>query len=84
MEHLLEELLAKIKSQNPNSDLDPVKKAFALAKAQHEGQFRLSGEPFFMHPVAVANILADILPNGVSASTQAHASARDRRAAKSF
>ncbi len=60
MEHLLEDLLAKIKSQNPNSDLDPVKKAFALAKAQHEGQFRLSGEPFFMHPVAVANILADM------------------------
>lgn len=60
MENLLEDLLAKIKSQNPNSDLDPVKKAFALAKAQHEGQFRLSGEPFFMHPVAVANILADM------------------------
>ncbi len=60
MEQLLENLLAKIKSQNPNSDLDPVKKAFALAKAQHEGQFRLSGEPFFMHPVAVANILADM------------------------
>ncbi len=60
MENLLEELLAKIKSQNPNSDLDPVKNAFALAKAQHEGQFRMSGEPFFMHPVAVANILADM------------------------
>ncbi len=60
MEHALENLLKKIQTNNPNSDLDPVKKAFAFAKAKHEGQFRVSGEPFFMHPLAVAEILADM------------------------
>ncbi len=60
MDHALDTLLSKIKSQNPNSDLDPVKKAFELAKVKHEGQFRVSGEPFIMHPLAVANILADM------------------------
>ncbi len=60
MDHALDHILSKIKSQNPNSDLGPVKKAFELAKAKHEGQFRVSGEPFIMHPLAVANILADM------------------------
>ncbi len=60
MDHTLDTLLSKIKSQNPNSDLGPVKKAFDLAKAKHAGQFRVSGEPFIMHPLAVANILADM------------------------
>ncbi len=60
MEHALDNLLKTIQLNNPNSDLDPVKKAFAFAKAKHEGQFRVSGEPFFMHPLAVANILADM------------------------
>ncbi len=60
MEYALDNLLKTIQTNNPNSDLDPVKKAFAFAKAKHEGQFRVSGEPFFMHPVAVANILADM------------------------
>ncbi len=60
MDHALNNLLSKIKSQNPGNDLGPVKKAFDLAKAKHEGQFRVSGEPFIMHPLAVANILADM------------------------
>ncbi len=60
MEHALDKLLKTIQTNNSNSDLDPVKKAFAFAKARHEGQFRVSGEPFFMHPLAVATILADM------------------------
>ncbi len=60
MEHALDNLLKTIQSNNPNSDLDPVKKAFAFAKEKHEGQFRVSGEPFFMHPVEVSNILANM------------------------
>ncbi len=60
MDYALDNLIKTIQANNPNSDLDPVKKAFEFAKAKHEGQFRVSGEPFFMHPVAVANILADM------------------------
>ena len=60
MDQALETLLKKIKQNNPSTDLDPVIKAFEFSRAKHEGQFRVSGEPFFMHPVAVANILADM------------------------
>ncbi|MBQ2932828.1 MAG: bifunctional (p)ppGpp synthetase/guanosine-3',5'-bis(diphosphate) 3'-pyrophosphohydrolase [Clostridia bacterium] len=60
MEKALENLLQKLKKHNPSADLDPVIKAFEFSKAKHEGQFRVSGEPFFSHPVAVANILADM------------------------
>ena len=60
MERMLEQLLDKIKKYNPTADLGPVIKAFEYSKAGHEGQLRVSGEPFFIHPVAVANILADM------------------------
>ena len=57
---MLDELLLKIKSYNPNSDLEKISKAYNFTKECHEGQFRNSGEPYFIHPVAVANILADL------------------------
>lgn len=41
-------------------DLAKIKKAYEVAKAAHEGQKRRSGEPFIIHPVAVAQILADM------------------------
>ena len=60
MSEQLDRLLKKIKNYNPTGDLETVKKAYEYSKARHEGQFRVSGEPFFSHPVAVANILADM------------------------
>ena len=60
MNEQLDRLLKKIKSYNPTGDLETVKKAFVFAQEKHDGQFRVSGEPFFSHPVAVANILADM------------------------
>ncbi|MBS4539691.1 bifunctional (p)ppGpp synthetase/guanosine-3',5'-bis(diphosphate) 3'-pyrophosphohydrolase [Clostridium sp. D2Q-11] len=56
----LERLLDKIKQYNPQGDLEKVEKAFYFAKSAHEGQLRNSGEEFFIHPVNVAMILADI------------------------
>lgn len=56
----LQELIEKIKGYAPNADIDLVKKAYYLGKKAHEGQFRKSGEPYFIHPLAVANILADM------------------------
>lgn len=41
-------------------DLSKIKKAYELAKTAHEGQKRRSGEPFIIHPIAVAQILADM------------------------
>ena len=37
-----------------------VRQAYESAKAAHEGQFRRSGDPYIIHPVAVARILADL------------------------
>ncbi len=60
MERALDELLQKVRKNNNSVDLTPIVKAFDFAKEKHEGQFRVSGESFFSHPVAVANILADM------------------------
>jgi GTP pyrophosphokinase len=56
----LEDLLAKIKSYNPDADLAIVKKAYDFAAAAHQHHKRLSGEDYISHPLAVALILADL------------------------
>ena len=54
------EILDKVKSYAPNSDVEPIIKAYKLAKYAHREQKRKSGEPYFIHPLAVANILCDM------------------------
>lgn len=53
-------LLAVIEKNERNYDLEKIKKAFLYAKELHEGQYRLSGEPYVCHPVAVAEIVAQL------------------------
>ena len=53
-----EELLSHLKDSNPAMDLHPIEDAIAYGKKMHEGQTRSSGEPYYTHPVAVADILA--------------------------
>lgn len=60
MQKQLDSLLKKLNKNSNASDLECVKKAFNFAMKMHEGQMRVSGEPFFTHPIAVANILADM------------------------
>lgn len=57
---MLDSLLSKIKEYNPNCNVEKITKAYYFAKNAHEGQFRNSGEPYFVHPVAVATILAQL------------------------
>lgn len=57
---MLDSLLSKIKEYNPNCNVEKITKAYYFAKNEHEGQFRNSGEPYFVHPVAVATILAQL------------------------
>ncbi|MCL5676454.1 MAG: bifunctional (p)ppGpp synthetase/guanosine-3',5'-bis(diphosphate) 3'-pyrophosphohydrolase [Firmicutes bacterium] len=45
---------------SPNADLEMVTRAFNVARLAHEGQLRESGEPYILHPLAVAGILADL------------------------
>jgi GTP pyrophosphokinase len=53
-------LLDTIAGHYPQIDLEPVGRAFDLAVDAHEGQKRASGEPYVTHPIASAQILADL------------------------
>ena len=59
-EVLYEELLACVRKYHPSADLSMIEKAYRIAKNAHEGQFRKSGEPYIIHPLCVAIILADL------------------------
>jgi GTP pyrophosphokinase len=56
----LQPLLDVIEKNEKNYNLDKIKQAFNYAALLHEGQFRLSGEPYISHPVSVAVIVAEL------------------------
>lgn len=56
----IEDLLNKIKSYNPDANLEIVKRSYFYSLKAHKGQFRASGEEYIIHPIAVANLLADL------------------------
>ena len=45
---------------HPGADVDLLRQAYQFTSAVHDGQKRLSGEPYLIHPVAVAGVLADL------------------------
>jgi guanosine-3',5'-bis(diphosphate) 3'-pyrophosphohydrolase len=53
-------ILDKIIEYHPDADVDVVERAYVYSARVHAGQVRLSGEPYLMHPLEVANILADM------------------------
>jgi guanosine-3',5'-bis(diphosphate) 3'-pyrophosphohydrolase len=53
------EILKKVLSYNPGSNISMLEKAIDYAYKSHEGQKRSSGEPYITHPLAVADILTD-------------------------
>ncbi len=57
---LYDELINRIKKYHPSEDISIVEKAYNLASKAHEGQVRKSGEPYIIHPLSVAIILADL------------------------
>src|SRR5438128_391552 len=56
----IDNLLAKIRAYAPDADLDMVRLAFEFADKAHAGQLRASGQPYIVHPVKAAEILADM------------------------
>ena len=56
----LNDILDKVASYNPQADLDLVRKAYVYCAKVHQGQTRLSGEPYLVHPMEVAGILAEL------------------------
>ena len=59
-EKLHKELIDRILKYHPNADISMVEKAYKIARDAHEGQVRKSGEPYIIHPLCVAIILADL------------------------
>ncbi|MCR2800847.1 bifunctional (p)ppGpp synthetase/guanosine-3',5'-bis(diphosphate) 3'-pyrophosphohydrolase [Microbacterium sp. zg-Y818] len=56
----VEKLLRTVRTHHPKGDLSIVERAYAAADRAHAGQKRRSGEPYITHPLAVAQILADL------------------------
>ena len=57
---LYDELINSVKKYHPSTDITMIEKAYRIAREAHEGQFRKSGEPYIIHPLSVALILADL------------------------
>ena len=54
-----EALFERLSARFDGDEINLLRKAYALARTAHEGQFRKGGEPYIMHPVAVATIIAE-------------------------
>ena len=54
----LNDILQRVASYHPDPDLDIIKKAYVYSAKVHQGQLRKSGEPYLIHPLEVAAILA--------------------------
>jgi guanosine-3',5'-bis(diphosphate) 3'-pyrophosphohydrolase len=61
-----EDILEKVQAYNPGSDETLLRKAYVFSAKEHHGQTRRSGEPYLIHPLNVAGILADIRADDVS------------------
>ena len=59
-EVLYQELITSVRKYHPSTDISMIDKAFQIANNAHKGQVRKSGEPYIIHPLCVAIILADL------------------------
>lgn len=59
-EELYKTLIEKVLQYRPNTDISMIEKAYRIADEAHRGQLRKSGEPYIMHPLCVAIILAEL------------------------
>lgn len=65
----IEEIVEKVGRNHPQADLDMLRRAYFFSAREHKGQMRASGEPYLVHPLEVANILADMRLDEVSVAT---------------
>ena len=59
-DELYDMLIARIRKYHPSTDVSMIEKAYALAREAHGDQCRKSGEPYIVHPLWVAIILANL------------------------
>src|SRR3954447_2655258 len=55
-----EDLLEKVRAYAPDADVELLRRAYVFSAFEHKGQVRHSGEPYLIHPLAVADFLADM------------------------
>ncbi|MBA3335134.1 MAG: bifunctional (p)ppGpp synthetase/guanosine-3',5'-bis(diphosphate) 3'-pyrophosphohydrolase [Acidobacteria bacterium] len=65
----IEDVIQKVESNRPESNIDLIRRAYLFSALHHRGQKRASGEPYLVHPLAVANILAEMRLDEMSVST---------------
>jgi guanosine-3',5'-bis(diphosphate) 3'-pyrophosphohydrolase len=70
----VDRLVKTVRMHHPKADLVIIERAYSVAEKAHRGQLRKSGEPYITHPVAVAQILADL---GIGSKTIAAALLHD-------
>ena len=59
-EDLYQSLINRVRKYHPSDDISLIEKAYEVARTAHEGQLRKSGEPYIIHPLYVAIILAGL------------------------
>src|SRR6185436_3068135 len=55
-----EDLIEKVRAYSPDADVELLRKAYVFSAFEHRGQVRHSGEPYLIHPLAVADVLVDM------------------------
>jgi GTP diphosphokinase / guanosine-3',5'-bis(diphosphate) 3'-diphosphatase len=65
----IEEIVEKVARNHPQADLDLLRRAYFFSARHHKGQTRASGEPYLVHPLEVAHILAEMRLDEVSVAT---------------
>ncbi len=60
IENRFEALLKHVRANRPSDDIQLIRKAWDFCVKHHEGQFRASGEPYVIHPLEVAEVLAEM------------------------
>ena len=61
-----ENILEKVRAYHPDGDMELLRRAYVFSAWEHRGQLRKSGEPYLIHPLEVANILAEMKLDVVS------------------
>src|SRR5437016_3671436 len=61
-----EDFLEKVRAYSPDADVELLRRAYVFSAFEHRGQVRRSGEPYLIHPLAVADFLADMKLDAVA------------------
>jgi guanosine-3',5'-bis(diphosphate) 3'-pyrophosphohydrolase len=64
-----ETIIEKVRENHPGADDDLLRRAYLFSARQHRGQIRKSGEPYLVHPLEVANILAELKLDPICVAT---------------